>query len=69
VAVIERDRARARRDAVIAAQQLARGGRRHPDYGETMAERAARVSKPGTGPLVMTDPGIGGALPTYRPAG
>jgi hypothetical protein len=64
-----RELARAQRDRVIAAQHLRSGGRRHPDLGESPQERAARVSKPGTGPLVMTEPGVSGLLPTYRPAG
>ncbi len=63
----ERDRARALRERALATRQLASGGRRHPDYGESPQERAARVSKTGVGQLVRMEDGVSGSLPVYRP--
>lgn len=63
----DRERARAQRDAVLARMPLRPG---HPGYrAETMAERAARVSKTGTGALVKVEDGVSGSLPIFRPAG
>ncbi len=64
-----REQARAQRDRVMAARQLASGGRRHPGYGESPQERAARVSKPPVGELVRVADGVCGSLPVYRQPG
>jgi hypothetical protein len=61
--------AREQRDRVIEAQRLARGGRRALGTGETMQERAARVSKPPVGELVKVEDGVSGSLPVFRRAG
>lgn len=63
-----REQARAQRDRVIEAQRLASGGRRALGTGETMQERAQRVSKPAVGELVKVDDGVSGSLPVYRRA-
>ena len=60
-----REQARAQRERVLAAQQLSSGGRRHPDFGESPQERAARLSKPGV-QLVKVEDGVSGSLPVYR---
>ena len=65
-----REQARAQRDRVLAAQQLARGGRLAIPTMESRRRsgRPGGAKPPGTGQLVRAEDGVSGSLPIYRRA-